>query len=197
MSKENRFVIQVDSLEIEDDAIFDNKELRLYECKSDMMSDICSLLNKQDKQLADLEAKLAESEKLIEELKGERLSFYTDDVRQTQVINGVHFDIEHLLVFSEYVEHENWVKADKDKEIDQLKQQLAEEKNRSKKLNYEAQKYYEDAYCNGFQNQKAIEELIKVQKYISDNAVYIEEECFAREINDQIDQQIKSLKGEK
>ena len=30
MSKEKRFVIQVDSLEIEDDAIFDNKELRLY-----------------------------------------------------------------------------------------------------------------------------------------------------------------------
>ena len=48
MSKEKRFVIQVDPLEIEDDAIFDNKELRLYECQSDMMSDICSLLNKQE-----------------------------------------------------------------------------------------------------------------------------------------------------
>ena len=33
MSKEKRFVIQVDPLEIEDDAIFDNKELRLYECQ--------------------------------------------------------------------------------------------------------------------------------------------------------------------
>ena len=58
--KEKRFVIQVDPLEIEDDSIFDNKELRLYECQSDMMFDICSLLNKQDQQIADLEAKLAE-----------------------------------------------------------------------------------------------------------------------------------------
>ena len=58
MSKEKRFVIQVDPLEIEDDAIYDNKELKLYECQSDMMSDICSLLNKQDQQISDLEAKL-------------------------------------------------------------------------------------------------------------------------------------------
>ena len=61
MSKEKRFVIQVDSLEIEDDAIFDNKELRLYECQSDMMSDICSLLNQQDQQIAELEEQLANS----------------------------------------------------------------------------------------------------------------------------------------
>lgn len=66
MSKEKRFVIQIDPLEIEDDAIYDNKELRLYECQSDMMSDICSLLNKQDKQLADLEVKLAIAEKALE-----------------------------------------------------------------------------------------------------------------------------------
>jgi septal ring factor EnvC (AmiA/AmiB activator) len=39
------------------------------------------------------------------------------------------------------------------KEIERLREQLAEEKNRNKKLNHEAQKYYEDAYCNGFQNQ--------------------------------------------
>jgi hypothetical protein len=58
MSIEKRFVIQVDPLEIEDDAIFDNKELRLYECQSDMMSDICSLLNKQDQRIEELEEQL-------------------------------------------------------------------------------------------------------------------------------------------
>lgn len=58
MSKEKRFVIQADPLEIEDDAIFDNKELRLYECQSDMMSDICSLLNQQDQRIAELEEQL-------------------------------------------------------------------------------------------------------------------------------------------
>lgn len=70
MSKEKRFVIQVDPLEIEDDAIYDNKELKLYECQSGTMSDICSLLNKQDKQIADLEAKLAEKDKEISNLNG-------------------------------------------------------------------------------------------------------------------------------
>lgn len=84
------------------------------------------LVTEKDKKIANLEAQLAESEKKIEELKGERLKFYTDDVRRTQVINGVHFDIEQLLVFSEYVEHEKWVKADYKKEIDKLKQKLTE-----------------------------------------------------------------------
>ena len=42
-----------------------------------------------------------------------------------------------------------------------------------------------------------IEKLVNVQKYISDNAVYLEEESFGREINDYIDNQINELKGEK
>ena len=44
-------------------------------------------------------------------------------------------------------------------------------------------------------NQKVIECLISVQKFVSDNAVYIEEEQFAREINEFIDQKIGELKG--
>ena len=63
MSKEKRFVIQVDPLEIEDDAIFDNKESRLYECQSDMMSDICSLLNQQAERIAELEEQLKKKPK--------------------------------------------------------------------------------------------------------------------------------------
>lgn len=42
-----------------------------------------------------------------------------------------------------------------------------------------------------------IEKLVNVQKYISDNAVYIEEERFGREISDFIDNQINELKGDK
>lgn len=109
MSKEKRFVIQVDPLEIEDDAIFDNKELKLYECQSDMMSDICSLLNKQDQQISDLEAKLAE----------------------------------------------------KEKEIAYLTKQV-------KKFNNEAQKYFEDAYCNDFHNQDKISFAVEVLKIAQD-----------------------------
>ena len=81
MNKENRFVIQVDPLEIEDDAIYDNKELRLYECQSDMMSDICSLLNKQDQRIAELEEQLAEmqNEKAIRELEKLRKQLDCED----------------------------------------------------------------------------------------------------------------------
>lgn len=75
-------------------------------------------------------------------------------------------------------------------ECAELKEQLAEEKNRNKKLNYEAQKYYEDAYCNGFQNQTAITELEKVKEY-NRGLVYS-----SSLIDKFIDNQIKSLKGE-
>ncbi len=40
----------------------------------------------------------------------------------------------------------------------------------------------------------AVDKLVGVQKYISDNAVYLEEESFGREINDYIDNQINELK---
>lgn len=52
------------------------------------------------------------------------------------------------------------------------------------------------SYMCKTENQKAIECLVSVQKYVSDNAVYIEEEQFASEINDFIDQKISKLKGE-
>ena len=138
MSKENRFVIQVDPLEIEDDAIYDNKELKLYECQSDMMSDICSLLNKQDQQIFDLEAKIAE----------------------------------------------------KEKEIAYLTKQV-------KKFNNEAQKYFEDAYCNDFHNQDkisfAVEQLTQAKDYVKQYVNNFDDmnDCLCA-----IDKQIKSLKGE-
>ena len=154
MNKENRFVIQVDPLEIEDDAIFDNKELKLYECQSDMMSDICSLLNKQDQQISDLEAKLAE----------------------------------------------------KDKEITYLTKQ-------AKKLNNEAQKYFEDAYCNDFQKQTkidfAVEQLKKVKEFVSRQLFITTKGCsdldeaeakgcneLREETIKEIDNQIEELKNE-
>ena len=103
MSKEKRFVIQVDPLEIEDNAIYDNKELKLYECQSDMMSDICSLLNKQDQQIADLEAKLAESEK-----KAYSRGHSQRDIANEIKLNALREDV-----------------ANKEKRIVELKQQLA------------------------------------------------------------------------
>ena len=79
------------------------------------------------------------------------------------------------------------------KENDQLKHQLEEEKNRNKKLNHEAQKYYEDAYCNGFQNKKAIEQLAKVKEWLEPKYFDKEQIYYLAKA---IDQQIAELKGE-
>lgn len=89
-------------------------------------------------------------------------------------------------------------------ERDNLKQQLAEKDKeliymtkQAKKFNNEAQKYYEDAYCNGLQNQKAIAELEKVKDWL--NEPFDEDGCFkiGGDLIDFIEQQIKELKGEK
>lgn len=99
--------------------------------------------------IADLEAKLAESEKTADEFHDKLLD---------EMQNRVDREVELTNCLNNVVD-----------ERDQLKQQLEEEKNRNKKLNHEAQKYYEDAYCNGFQNQKAI----AVLEEMLDNEVYI------------------------
>lgn len=46
------------------------------------------------------------------------------------------------------------------------------------------------------QKQLAISELVKIKRYIGDNAYYIDEINFGEEINEYIDNQIKELKGE-
>lgn len=138
--------------------IFDD----VNDAELDKLETVCNLLNQQDKELSKLQASYQqvkeENQQLkqqVEELKGKRLEFYNDDVRQTQVINGVHFDTEQLLVFSEYVEHEKNISADKDKQINQLKQQLHDlpkkivgeiQENFDWKQCCEIRKYYDQQY---------------------------------------------------
>lgn len=97
--------------------------------------------------------------------------------------------------------HEWWYDSDVKEDLcpncydyfKQLKQQLVEKEKelaymtkQAKKFNNEAQKYYEDAYCNSFQNQKAIAELEKVKNFV-DGRTY----CA-----DYINKRIQELKGE-
>lgn len=85
-------------------------------------------------------------------------------------------------------------------QIDQLKQQLVEKEKelaymtkQAKKFNNEAQKYYEDAYCNSFQNQKAIAELERLKEEFNGAFSFsTQQEMFDK----YIDQQIAELKGE-
>lgn len=89
---------------------------------------------------------------------------------------------------------------DMQEEIKQLKQQLVEKEKelaymtkQAKKFNNEAQKYYEDAYCNSFQNQKAIAELERLKEEFNGAFSFsTQQEMFDK----YIDQQIAELKGE-
>lgn len=153
MSKEKRFVIQVDPLEIEDDAIYDNKELKLYECQSGTMSDICSLLNKQDQQIADLEAKLAESEKQRQHLKD-----WLDDEILTSVDNESYY-----ATINEYEE-----------EVKKLKQQLSEKERQYETLYKLFSEQHEIIDQNELGCFEEVNRLLKEQKdfYIVEKTEY-------------------------
>lgn len=114
------------------------------------------VLNEQDQKIKDLEAKLAES-------KRNNLILYSMlyQTLEKQGCDNIPSEINQMTGLM-LEKQADWFKGNRN--YDQLKQQLAEEKNRNKKLNHEAQKYYEDAYCNDFQNQKAIWECKKCGK---------------------------------
>lgn len=150
-------------------------------------------------QIADLEAKLAEMQ-----CKSYMLYSMLYKTLENQGCENIASQIDQMTDYT-FEKEADWFKGNRN--YDQLKQQLEEEKNRSKKLNHEAQKYYEDAYCNNFQNQTAIEELEKVKEKVLQETNRVEEiysdglqsgfNCcyvFTREI---IDQQIAELKEEK
>ena len=81
--------------------------------------------------------------------------------------------------------------AEKDKEIAYLTKQV-------KRFNNEAQKYFEDAYCNDFHNQDkisfAVEQLEKVKGKIQHNILFVDGDDYLNVI-EEIDKQIKELKG--
>lgn len=107
-----------------------------------------------------------------------------------------------------YDKEADWLKGNRN--YDQLKQQLAEKdkeieyyKKQAKKLNNEAQKYFEDAYCNDsiYQDKISfcIEQLEKVKETtecVLDNALKNSSlnQSYYDRLLDEIDNQIKQLK---
>ena len=100
------------------------------------------------------------------------------------------------------------------KKYQEIKKQLAEKERQVKKLNNEAQKYFEDAYCNDFHNQDkisfAVEQLEKVKEFVSRQLFITTKDCsdldeaeakgcneLREETIKEIDNQIKELKGGK
>ena len=129
---------------------------------SDTLSENYSKLNKRyqeiKNQLADLEAKLAESEEQLKEELVEKKCLE----RALSACNRQNDEFAEMI--KKLVSEKEKLKqqlAEKDKEIEYYKKQ-------AKKLNNEAQKYFEDAYCNDSIYQDkisfALEQLEQIRK---------------------------------
>ena len=148
-------------------------------------SDFVDLLNKEmyELKIAYLEAKLEESEKkhLIDEKEWQDYCAFK------------HIEPQIKGCLDREREYEKQL-AEKDEEIAYLTKQV-------KKLNNEAQKYFEDAYCNDFHNQDKISFAIDILEELAGYSNYINSkldfECSSYVSEKAIRDKIKYLKGKK
>lgn len=163
------------------------------------------MIEQQDK-IADLEAKLAESEKKNFELvakinlKEHKPAFCILADRDCEALGQVE-ELQKQLAESENqcreCKHLNKkielnIKNKLMAENCELQKQLAEKDKKIEKLNA-CVDFYKSYYISF--KDKVIDELEKVKRYIDDNAYYVEEDNFGIEINEYIDNQINELKG--
>ena len=147
-----------------------------------------------DRKLANLEAKLAEKEK-------DNLILYSMlyETLEKQGCENVASQIDQMTGFALDKQAE-WFKgnrncdellkllAEKDKEIAYMTKQ-------AKKFNNEAQKYYEDAYCNDFQKQTKIDFAVEQLEKLKVELHIIHTNGYLKAIDEEIDNQINELKG--
>ena len=170
---------------------------------------ITLLVNKKDlinqlgvnKQISDLEAKLAESftEKDVEGLIKDRedtIKFLKQQLFESGLKTLEEIKLsEQRKKMLEDLSTKNWELehqlAEKEKESLKYFNEYRAWKSKCELLEQDQTKILE---TNQGKISFCIEKLVNIQKYISDNAVFVEEECFGREINDFIDNQIKQLK---
>ena len=96
---------------------------------------------------------------------------------ETEIENNMQRDYEDLIDLRNRIVEPDTIIYEEDRftldhcldYLELFKKQLAEKDKQIKNLNLEAQKYYEDAYCNDFHNQDkisfAVEQLEKVKEY--------------------------------
>ena len=210
MSKEELLkylIAEIDLIMHDKDYRFENANGTWYSresCRDLTNEEVFEELRTELRQFADLEAKLAESERKNFELltklnlKEYAPAFCTLADRDCEALGQIEKLKQQL--------------AEKDAEIrvvysfqkqkcDNLQNALAEKERQVKKLNNETQKYFEDAYCNDFHNQEkisfAIEQLVKVKEkalhfYVNDTPKLT---GFYVDVNE-IDNQIEELKKE-
>ena len=176
-----------------------------FAIKEDNISFEYASLDDKDRKIADLEAKLAESEKKNFELvaklnlKEHKPAFCTLADRDCEAVGKIAELQKQLAEKDKAIEnwqtiYESVVQTchnDKE-EIERLNKKLAEKDKKIEKLNA-CVDFYKSYYISF--KDKVIDELEKVKRYIDDNAYYVEEDNFGIEINEYIDTQINELKG--
>lgn len=127
------------------------------------------LLNQQDKENQQLKALLKATE-----------------------VTDIHNELADLQINNEWLESEN---QQLKKQLEEKDEEIAYLTKQVKKFNNEAQKYFEDAYCNDFHNQDKISFAVEVLKIAQD---YVQQ--YVNNFDDMndclyaIDNQIKQLK---
>ena len=134
-------------------------------------------MNMLDFQISNLEAKLAElKEQLAKEQK---------HISRLKNMNKSHDEAVGRLT-----EENNQIKqqlAEKDEEIAYLTKQV-------KRFNNEAQKYFEDAYCNDFHNQDKLSFAVEQLEKLRVNLHLLHTDRYLKLIDKEINNQIKKLK---
>ena len=117
-----------------------------------------------------------------------------DDTPSVEVMDGGKFK---LLSIEEYEEMTNKI-ADLEAKLVEKEKEIAYMTKQAKKFNNESQKYYEDAYCNDFQNQDkisfALEQLEKVKSAFGLINSKLDKVETIKEYIHYIDHQINELK---
>lgn len=165
------------------DKLYDTRQ----ECEKHFVFEINYEL---DNNVADLQHRLEVANKMGRDAEKENQQLKA--LLKATEVTDIHNELADLQINNEWLESEN----------QQLKQQLAEKDEelayitkQAKKFNNEAQKYFEDAYCNDFHNQDkisfAIAELEKVKGkalhfYVNDTPELTSFYVDVKEIDNQI-----------
>lgn len=192
MSKEELLkylIAEIDLIMHDKDYRFENANGTWYSresCRDLTNEEVFEELRTELRQFADLEAKLTECEKSKESyrLQNEQhhlqlLQFYSRLGVEAFGADIHEKALETLMIMKEQL-------AEKDKEIAYLTKQV-------KKFNNEAQKYFEDAYCNDFHNQDKISFAISQLDKVKDYAQHIQGGLI-NYINNQIEELKKEMK---
>ena len=148
-------------------------------------------------EISDLEAKLAEKDRVCDKLQRdiecleENYAQLESDYEKANELGLEPSYIKRVIKENEELKQQL---ADKDAEIQKWKSMAERSSSILDRFNYCGESIVYNTTRDQDKISFAVEKLVGVQKYISDNAVYLEEESFGREINDYIDNQIEELK---